>query len=93
MMEDITDHIIKKFINGKTSISILIFAERFKNDRLANACKDKLKNIFADAKPKSDKAYVEEESKQEHEDKKAARLKEIMVALPYLSAKRFAEIL
>jgi hypothetical protein len=65
---------------------------------LIDACKGKLTNIFHFAKPtkpQADKAYVEEVAEEPNleADLKAARIKEIMVALPYLSGVKFAEIL
>jgi hypothetical protein len=30
-MSDLTEHIIKKFLNTKNCIAIMVFAERFKN--------------------------------------------------------------
>jgi len=38
LLKDLTETIIKKFLNQKTAVSVLVFSVRFDNDRLKKAC-------------------------------------------------------
>jgi hypothetical protein len=95
MQSELVDHIIKKFLNTKTCLSYMIFADRFHNVELAEACKKQLHSIFAwNHIVHANKAIMtEDKPSKEEEEAKASRKKEVLTALPYLSATKLVEIL
>lgn len=49
-MKDLTEVIIKKFLNPSTSPHLLSFGVKFENEKLIKKCEEQLKNVFQDIK-------------------------------------------
>jgi hypothetical protein len=89
-MKDITDRIIKKHINQTNVLNVLVFAQKFENQRLIKACQEKVANIFSDIKAASSK--IMEEAKVDSA-KEELRHETLATAMSYLTPQVFAEIL